>query len=647
MGQQGTRYILGIDLGVISVGWAAIEIDAEGPRGILATGVRSWDLSNANLEDVERGREEPPSQLRRQARQLRRQLFRRAQRLRRTYRVLQKMMLFPSGLWSSTARDNYLRQLDAQAKTWLKQNLPALANNGQLDHTLVYRLRAAALDVPLPPELLGRVFFHLAQRRGYVTNRRSSRSDDERGVVEAAISQLTQDIKAAGARTLGEFLAQLNPHEQRIRGRYTSRRMFQEEFELIWQAQQPHYPDILTEQNRDLLFKAIFFQRPLKSQARLIGRCPLETALRRLSNGQLETIYPHRRAPMASLEAQRIRYMQRINDLEFIDPEKNRRVLTQQEREQLYRLAETQEDLSFTEIKRFLGIPTRGKGPGWTCNLEEGGEKKIPGNRTATRIRKVLGDESWEALGEQKQKLLVDTIIGYVRPEALVRHLQTAWGFDAARAEALARIELEDGYHSFSRRAIRKLLPLLAQGMRLNAAIQRVYGGTRLVTGVHNTLPPVRRVMTSVRNPILIRALTELRKVINHLVARFGKPEVIRVELARELKRNRKQRQKLVKRMRQQEDRRSQAAKEILRQFGRTATARDIEKYLLAEECNWTCPYTGREITLEALLGDHPQFDVEHIWPFHRSLDDSFLNKTLCYHEENRNRKRGNTPYEA
>ena len=76
-------------------------------------------------------------------------------------------------------------------------------------------------------------------------------------------------------------------------------------------------------------------------------------------------------------------------------------------------------------------------------------------------------------------------------------------------------------------------------------------------------------------------------------------------------------------------------------------TNSDILKVRLAEECNWQCPYTGKSIPMEALVGKHSQFDIEHIIPFSRSLDNSFLNKTLCYHEENRGVKQNQTPYEA
>ncbi|MCS7304803.1 MAG: type II CRISPR RNA-guided endonuclease Cas9, partial [Thermoguttaceae bacterium] len=647
---QKGRYILGLDVGVLSLGWAAVELQDGQPVGLLDAGVRCWELLNTAETDIEQGQETPPGQVRRQMRQTRRQLFRRAQRLRRTWRALQTLGLFPPGSCNSAARKAFLETLDAQARDWLRQNVFLNAVPANLEDTWPYHLRSAALDRPLPPELLGRVFFHLAQRRGFQSNAKTRQADaqdkKEKSQVKAGIAQLRQAMEASGARTLGEYFARLDPHQERIRGRWTSRQMYWEEFEAIWAVQAPYHPE-WTEEHKERLLQAIFSQRPLKSQRGLIGLCPLESKFEYpASGGPPKVLYRHRRAPMASLEAQQIRYIQRINDLEFTDPSGLVWRPSAEHRQRLYALAETQEELSFTDIRKALGIPTGKKAEGWKCNLEAGGEKKLPGNTTAARIRRILGDQAWEALGPEGQKRLVDTLLAYLSPKACQDALQTKWGFDPQTAQKLADLDLEQGYHSFSRRAIRKLLPLLKQGLRLNEAIHKVYGD-RAGTGLSmDRLPPVRDLMPSVRNPLLVRALTELRKVVNALIRKYGKPVRIHIELARDLKRSRKERERLSAKMRDQEKRREKA-RQIARQLlGREPSGFDILKVLLAEESNWRCPYTDQPIELVALLGPEPQFEVEHIWPFHRSLDDSFANKTLCYHEENR-RKGDRTPWEA
>ena len=121
----------------------------------------------------------------------------------------------------------------------------------------------------------------MAQRRGFLSNRKSDAKDDkEAGDVKAGIAELWQKMEAADARTLGEYFSGLDPEEQRIRKRWTARKMYLDEFEKIWAAQLPHHP-ILTDQWKNRIHDAIFHQRPLKSQKGLIGSCELEPNCRR------------------------------------------------------------------------------------------------------------------------------------------------------------------------------------------------------------------------------------------------------------------------------------------------------------------------------------------------------------------------------
>jgi CRISPR-associated endonuclease Csn1 len=161
-------------------------------------------------------------------------------------------------------------------------------------------------------------------------------------------------------------------------------------------------------------------------------------------------------------------------------------------------------------------------------------------------------------------------------------------------------------------------------------------------------LPPVNRVVRSLRNPAVLRSLTELRHVVNAIVQRYGTPDLVRVELARDMKRPRKVRQEMAKTMRERESERSAARTLLELELGLTQVSRsDIEKYLLFKECNGECPYTGQRIVLRDLFSKQPTVDVEHIIPYAQSLDDSFANKTLCVAAENRRVKQRRSPFEA
>ena len=82
---------------------------------------------------------------------------------------------------------------------------------------------ACALDQPLPPFAFGRALFHLAQRRGFQSNRKNvaKEGDNDEGESRRESANLKKLMQDADARTLGEYFAGLDPEaeKQRIRKR--------------------------------------------------------------------------------------------------------------------------------------------------------------------------------------------------------------------------------------------------------------------------------------------------------------------------------------------------------------------------------------------------------------------------------------------
>jgi CRISPR-associated endonuclease Csn1 len=618
------RLTLGIDLGANSVGWAVIADDGR-QRRIIDAGARIFPAGVDG--ELESGKEQSRNVARRDARQARRQADRRARRLTHIARLLQQGGLLPPGdVTSPKERHDLLHALDRRLRD---QFLEQTADVTATDHVFPYWLRAHALDHPLPPHALGRALYHLAQRRGFLSNRRAPRKDEDEGEVKTAIQELEKMIRAANARTLGEYFASLDPTDPEsdvIRRRWTGRQMFIDEFDAIWRAQAPYHPHALSEEGHDALYKAVFHQRPPKSVRGLIGKCELESG--------------KRRAPIAILPAQRFRYLQKLNDLDILFNESERRKLTPEERQTTLQLLETQQEVKFTSLRKRLGLR------GTMFNLEAGGEKRMLGNSTASRLRKIFG-ERWDALSADTQRLVIEDLLSINKSEVLERRGRDVWGLDSSAARAFGDLVLEDGYCRLSRPALEKLLPHMEQGVAFATAKKEVYGVT-FGHYVCDLLPAVDDAPFELRNPVVHRSLTELRKVVNAVSLRHGKPDVIRLELARDLKNTKKQREDTWKKNRRNQKEREDAARRILKEVGNPRPSRDdVQRVLLAEECNWECPYTGRPISMTALFGESSQFDIEHIIPQSRCFDNSFLNKTLCYHEENRGLKCGRTPFEA
>lgn len=632
-------YVLGVDLGSASLGWAVIGLDETGMAScLLRAGVRLFDPAVDG--DYEKGQDESNAVARRAARLIRRQLRRRAARQSELFSLLQGHGLLPpyegGKADTSQQRHTILNALDREiAAKWTKSGGAGAQAAIELP---LYLLRKTALDAALEPYELGRVFYHLSQRRGYRSNRKEQASSketsgkakkaDDFGAVEGGIKELKEAMRPF--RTLGEYFASLDPHTQKVRRRWTSRKMYEDEFAFIWEKQSTFHPELLTEELHHQIKRLLFYQRPIKAQSHLIGDCELEPG--------------ERRAAWATLEAQQFRVLQKVNDLEIILPGQVTGIpLTAEQRQIVLDLLEHSAEVTFKKIRKALGLAEN-----IGFNLQRGGEIKLKGNLT-NALMAVVFAERWLEMSDEDKKQVVEDWRTIEQKDSLIRRAIEHWNLDEAGALWLADKPAPNGYCMYSRKAIRKLLPLMATGMRFKAAEKEVYGN-RLTGGeVHDRIPPVRSALKTLRNPAVERALTELRKVVNALVGEYGKPAEVRIELARDLKKPRHERAKAVSYNRDRERQRTAAKEKMLRELGpgfQHPSRADVEKALLWEECQGECPYTGKRFPFSSLFGENPPLQVEHIIPFSRIPDDSFQNKTLCYHEENQY-KGNRTPFEA
>ncbi|NPV00522.1 MAG: type II CRISPR RNA-guided endonuclease Cas9 [Brevinematales bacterium] len=612
-------YILGLDLGSNSLGWAVIQNDGKkNPKAILGMGVR---IFNPGMKDLETSNPVTAASDRRNARQIRRQSDRRRRRKLKVYYLLKNIGLFPSG----ETREGFIERID---KETVGKYLDQSFDPKQFFHIIPYYLRTRALDHQLSPEELARVLYHLAQRRGFLSNRKELRKQDDYGKVKKGISELHQEIENSGNRTIGEHYSKSNPLEKRIRGRYTGRDMYLDEFETIFEKQRQFYPQLLNEDYKNKLKDALFFQRPLKSSRHLVGMCEYEKT--------------SKRCPWYRIEAQQFRILQTLNNLRIMEEKKPSRKLSYEESDILFKALDKTDRLTLTETKKLLNLPAKGT----KINFEEGGETRLLGNKTNHVLSQIFGDEYETFTGVQKEDLLhdINSIQSIERLKALGK---TKWGLTAEKAELLSEAVLEEGYCGLSLKALKKILPGMKKGISYPEAVKDIYGEFHQKTTILEQIPMLEKSLQNLTNPLVKRCLTEVRRCVNAVITRYGLPQEIHIELAREMKASKERRAKMIQDNRENEKERKRA-EAYLESNGITNPSREtITKYLLAEESHWECPYTGKSISHAALFGPTPEFDIEHIIPLSRSLEDSFANKTLCYNEENRTVKRDQTPYEA
>jgi len=594
--------VLGLDLGTNSVGWALIEEKAGCPAAICAAGVRVFP---SGMEINERsGKTESHAIERRTARLRRRMLDRQKRRRLEVLHILQRNGFLPGG------------KPDHQVPEW--QDILAINP---------YLVRAEGLDRLLSPTEFGRAIFHIAHRRGFLSNRKQAAKPGEDGVVKRETGEQEAKMKAAGVRTFGEFLwkLRLNDDACRLRERYTMRSWYRDEFTALCQAQQKIGLARLDDKVVRELREAIFFQRPLKVRPSLIGRCKLE---------------PQRqRAAMALLTSQRFRLLQDVNHARLVDEAGRETDLTGEQRRRLSDALDLQKKLTFAQARRVVGAPKKS-----VFNFEAGGREDFTGNSTAHRIIDAIGLVAWKEMPAITREQVVEALMSMEDRDALCRLAMRKWKLPADAADELADVSLEDGHVNHSTKAIKKLLPHLEAGLSYAEAVAKAYPDKPL-DPTEERLSPVP---SDLRNPIVTRSLTEMRRVVNAIVDKYGTPARIRVELARDLKKTTKARIAAYTSMREREKERSRVAERLSQEVGiQEAKPWDKEKALLFEECGGVCPYTGKGISFAALFGPNPTVHVEHIIPFSRSLNNSFANKTLCYADENVHVKHNQTPFEA
>lgn len=633
-------YILGIDLGSGALGWAAIAKGQDGAAmGLLRAGVRIFNP--AVTGDIDRGLDESNAVARRAARLSRRQLRRRGARRRQLFRLLQRHGLLPDSIEAeaNTSRERHLilNSLDLKITS-------ELVKSGRIESRTavempLYFLRKAALDGPLEPFELGRVFYHLSQRRGYRPNRKekatkhysveAANTDDDLGLIEQNIKTLMEDMRNADARTLGEYFASLDPHRQKVRRRWTGRKMYEDEFAAIWAKQTAYMPKLLTEDLRREMTHLLFDQRPMKDRAHLVGGCELEPGKRRTA--------------WATLEAQQFRLLQKLNSLEIILPDQiNKITLTQEQRQLVFNLLQNSAEVSFKKIRSVLGLA---EDVGFS--LQRRGETKLKGNLTNAHMAIVFG-ERWHTMSDDDKMQVVEDWRTIELGESLIRRAIEHWKIDESRAIWLASCSPPSGFCSLSRKAIRKLLPLMMSGAQFQSAKKHIYGNGCTGGQCCDRIPPVRAALRTPLPPAIERSFTELRKVVNALVAEHGKPDEIRIGIARDLNKPRHERAQSFSQKRNRERERDVMRNRIVAEFGQAfdPSMAEIEKALLFEECGGECPYTGRRFPFSSLFEENSPWRVEHIIPLSRVPDDSFQNKTLCYVEESPH-KSNRTPFEA
>lgn len=665
------KKILGLDLGTNSIGWAVVNADENGkPISIERLGSRIVPLSPDDTNEFTKGNAISKNQSRTEKRTARKGYDR--YQLRRGYLTeeLRKFNMLPD---EKLIKLPILELWELRAK--------AATNGNQL--TL--------------PEI-GRVLYHINQKRGY-KHAKSDETDTKQKAYVAEVNARYAMIKERN-QTIGQYFAEKLKESEietpkgklytyRIKEQVFPRRAYEAEFDQIMECQKAFYPEVLTEKEIDRLRnEIIFYQRKLKSCKHLVSICDFEK--REYENREGKIVFGGPKvAPKSSPLFQVCKIWEEVNNVVLKNRKNDELYITLEQRRAMVGFLDTHEKMTMSDLYSILGIS---KQDGWWGGKAIG--KGLQGNTTKIALKNALGDfENSEELLQFNLKTsdsgLIDEVTGEViqmidtkvereplydlwhtlysisDKEELTNALKKKYNIhDEEIINRLYSIDfVKQGFGNKSAKCMRRILPYLQQGLKFSDACE--YAGFRHSESLSKTenearqlldkLPPVQK--NTLRQPIVEKILNQMINVVNALMVEYGKFDSIRVELARELKQSKDDRNTTFLQNEAME-RLNEAIAKRLSSEGITPTKRILEKYKFifpTKGCidkktgkfvtkNFDglatvnqCIYCGQTFSLSAALnGDG--YEIEHIIPRDLICDNSQSNKVLSCRNCNKNK---------
>ena len=713
------KRILGIDTGTNSLGWAVVEKSETGDYSL----VRKGSLIFQEGVKIEKGIESSKASERTQKRAQRKHYFRRRLRKIEVLKVLLKYG------WCPPLSEEALHLWHTKKQYPLEKAFLGWQRTDDKFGNNPYYYRHICLHEKLDLNddndryILGRALYHLAQRRGFLSNRLDQTDEKESGKVKESISDLSAEMDKAGCEFLGDYFYKLYSEKGltvRIRNRYTDREAhYKKEFYEICKVQELDEPQVLE------LERALYFQRPLKSQRQGVGRCTMEPSRPRCADS-----HP---------AFERFRMLSFINNIKVKGPyDIALRPLNDEEYKKVsslfYRKSKPQFD--FEDIakaiagkKNYQYIKDRGDLPyKFNFRMSQG----ISGCPTTACLMDIFGDNYAEGIAEQyilsdgKTIEQITDDVWNVLYSFADKDKVKEWGkeklqLDEETAEKFSKIRLSHSFASLSLCAIRKILPWLESGMLYSHAVmmakipdivgkdtwkqnsdaivrelselifnfnpkdesmqgtldlcikdylmnnfelkpgaaERLYHPSMIETypdavknkdGIYQLGSPRTN---AVRNPMAMRSLHQLRKVINMLLREkvIDPNTEVHIEYAREL--NDSNKRKAISDWNKIREKARAGYKDKIIELYKEETGKaivptddDILKFQLWEEQNHMCLYTGEQIGVADFIGKNPRYAIEHTIPRSVGGDSTLENLTLCSSQFNRDIKKAKLPTE-
>lgn len=595
--------ILGIDGGIASIGWALIDLDHDaGYFSITAAGVRTFDAPETAKERT------PKNAERRQHRGQRRVIRRRRQRMNDIRRIFHDAGLLP----------------DAKSD--------ALALKGMNP----WRLRAEALERALSGPELAVALGHIARHRGFKSNAKrdaQANAADETSKMKKAIAA-TKD-RLQGYRTVGVMFDKDPDFKERKRNRGDFSRSVQRddlaaEVRTIFAEQRRLGSAFASGDVEEAFSRAAFFQRSLEDSEGKVKFCLFEPA--------------ERCTARRSYVFERFRLLTKLATISLSIGGRPERLTP----EQIARIAEDfgeTKGITYKAVRRALDLDNRTKFLGVSEKDEKNDIVARSGHAAegTYALRNVVGPSGWRLL--MQNPVLRDRIaevLTFREAPASIRAGLVEAGLEEPFLGAVMDGVENGAFGQFSRaghisaKAARAILPGLERGLVYSEACKEVGYD-------HAARAEVK--LEDVRNPVARKAVTEMLKQVRAITQAHGRPDFIHVELARDIGKSAEERDKITKGIEDANKKRDKSRAAAEERLGRPPRGDELLRYELWQEQNGFCLYTGDYIPPDWIASDENRVQVDHILPWSRFGDDSFMNKTLCMAKANQDKK-GRTPWE-